>query len=130
MNRVIDYNYRNEVTRKVWQHVIYNYTDEELKQIGREELAEKLNDDLWADDDVTGNGSGSYFCSREKARECVTCDDNAEDYIREMVADFGMDAKTIADHLFDWEYWDVSIRCYLLGQCIEEALNQIYSAIN
>lgn len=34
-----------------------------------EEAAEKIADELWIDDGVTGNGSGSYTFSRAKAQE-------------------------------------------------------------
>ena len=36
-----------------------------------DELYETLYDELWVDDSVTGNGSGSYTFNREKAKEYV-----------------------------------------------------------
>ena len=90
----------------------------------RDALEEQLNDDLWADDSVTGNGSGSYTFNREKAKNYVI--DNI-DLVGEMIQEFGIDAKTIGEKFIeqDWEYFDVSIRCYLLGQAIGEALDQL-----
>ena len=32
----------------------------------RDELEETMNDELWAEDSITGNGSGSYFFNREE----------------------------------------------------------------
>ena len=52
-------------------------------------------------------------------------DPNAEDYIKDCISDFGIDANTVAEHIFDWEYWDVTIRCYLLGQAIGQALDEL-----
>lgn len=52
-------------------------------------------------------------------------DSNAEDYIRELIGEYGLDSQTIADNFMNWEYWDVSIRCYLLGQCLEDALDEL-----
>ena len=90
----------------------------------RDALEEQLNDDLWADDGVTGNGSGSYTFNREKAKGYVI--DNM-DLVEEMADEFGVDNKTLGEKFKeqDWEYFDVSIRCYLLGQAIGEALDQL-----
>lgn len=81
---------------------------------------DELNDKLWNDDSITGNASGSYYCNAYKAREAVFGDNNAEDYIREAIDDFGIDAKTIAEHFMNWEYWDVTIRCWLLYQVLDD----------
>lgn len=81
-----------------------------------------LYDAMWADDGVTGNGSGSYWFSTEKAKEAFLGDDNADDYVREAMNDFGIGAEEAAKHLFDWEYWDVTIRCYLLGTMLDDVL--------
>lgn len=90
----------------------------------RDSLEEQLNDDLWVDDSVTGNGSGSYTFNRAKAKEYVV--DNM-DLLGEMIQEFDIDAKTVGEKFIeqDWEYFDVSIRCYLLGQAIGEALDQL-----
>lgn len=36
-----------------------------------DEIVEFLNDELWADDSITGNGSGSYFFNRWEAEEAI-----------------------------------------------------------
>ena len=91
----------------------------------REDLEESLNDDLWAEDSVTGNGSGSYTFNREQAKEYVLAD--GVDYYREAVSEFGMSADDVAKDFLegDWEGIDVTIRCYLLGQAIGEALDRM-----
>lgn len=88
-----------------------------------EELEEKLNDDLWAVDSVTGNGSGSYTFSRAEAEEYVR--DNW-DLMREAAEEF-CDMERFMKWAFDedWESIDVSIRCYLLGAAISEALEEM-----
>ena len=88
-----------------------------------EELEEKLNDDLWTVDSVTGNGSGSYTFSRVKAEEYVR--DNW-DLMREAAEEF-CEAELFMKWAFneEWESIDVSIRCYLLGNAICEALEEI-----
>ena len=119
------YDYKEIITADVLSFIEDNYTDEDLKEIDRDNLAEKLNDDLFVDDSVTGNASGSYFCNSWKAREAIFGDNNSEDYIRDLISDYGLEASTIAEHFMDWEYWDVSIRCYLLGECISDALDEL-----
>ena len=90
----------------------------------REELEESLNDDLWTVDSVTGNGSGSYTFNRSEAEEYVN--DNS-DLLREAIREFCIDSETIAEKFLDadYEYFDVTIRCYLLGQAIAEALDDM-----
>lgn len=117
----------------------YNYLDamvEDIKDVfdeyewdteDRDSLAEQMNDDLWTDDSVTGNGSGSYTFDSAKAYEYLKGDPDAMDYIRDLVYDFGIDAETVAEKFLDedYEYWDVSIRCYLLGEAIGRALDEL-----
>ena len=115
------YNYmeamKEDVTRAISE---YEYQYEGLS---REDLEEKLNDDLWIDDSVTGNGSGSYTCNAAEARDMVQAD--GEEYYQEAVEEFCIDSETVAEHLFDYEYIDVTTRCYLLGQAISEALDDL-----
>ena len=89
-----------------------------------EELEEALNDDLWIYDGVTGNASGSYTFSSYTAKEYVT---ENEDLCREALEEFCVDADTIAEKFLDgaWEYFDVTIRCYLLGQIVGAVLEEI-----
>lgn len=90
----------------------------------REEWEEKLNDDLWTEDHVTGNASGSYTFSTATAEEYVK--DNLSLCIKAMI-EFGYDAKTFGEKVYDekWEYLDVTIRCYLLNGAISDTLNNI-----
>lgn len=94
-----------------------------------EELEEKLNDDLWTEDSVTGNASGSYTFNRLQAQEYVT--DNI-DLLNEACAEFGTGAETVGEKFLDsdFEWMDVTIRCYLLGQAISEALEEIEDDFN
>lgn len=114
----------------------YNYLDamvEDIKDVfgeyewdteDRDSLAEQMNDDLWVDDSVTGNGSGYYD---DNAYDHIQGDPNAMDYIRDLVHDFDIDAETVAEKFLDedYSYWDVSIRCYLLGEAIGRALDEL-----
>ena len=88
------------------------------------EMEKSLNEELWTADSVTGNGSGSYFFNRAKARECVL--DNI-DMLFEMAEEFGIDAATIGEKFLneEWEYFDVSIRCCLLARCLSEVIEEM-----
>ena len=93
------------------------------------EIADKLNDELWVDDSVTGNGSGSYTFSRYGAKTYVV--DNM-DLCVESLEEFCTEPATIAEKFLaeDWEYFDVTIRCYLLGAVIWEILEEVKEAID
>lgn len=119
------YNYLEAMVDDIKDYIDENINLDEFED--RQELEEKLNDDLWVEDSVTGNGSGSYTFDRHKSYENVEGDPDAMDYIRDLVSEFGVDAETVAEKFLDedYDYWDVSIRCYLLGQAIGEALDQL-----
>lgn len=86
-----------------------------------EEFAQKMEEELWVMDSVTGNGSGSYTFSREDAKKNVL--DNI-DLLHQVcgafdIADYEIGKRFLEE---DWEYFDVTIRCYLLSEvCWEVA---------
>lgn len=89
----------------------------------RDELESFLNDELFCDDGVTGSGCGSYTRNRSQAKEYVL--DNT-DLLKESIKEFDSKDKLI-DWFFDDDYesMDVTIRCYVLGSCINDALDEI-----
>ena len=93
----------------------------------RDEMGEQIYDTLFSEDSVTGNASGSYTFNRYKAKKYIESDPEAYTYIRELVSEYGINAETVADKFLDedWEYWDVSIRCYLLYQAVDKALEEL-----
>ena len=117
------YNYLESMKADILAYGITEEIKAELME-DRDEVEQKLNDDLWCDDSITGNASCSYFCNSYKAKEAVT--DN-EELCREALREFCTEPEQIAEHFLngDWEYFDVTIRCYLLGQAISEALDEI-----
>lgn len=84
----------------------------------REEIEERLNDELFVNDSVTGNASGSYTFNTWKAEEYL-CHNFG--LLREACDAFGTDI----DVLNSPEGADVTIRCYLLGNCISTVLDEI-----
>ena len=114
------YNYREHVLDDVRDYISNNYTREELKELADDldELGEKLHDEMWTDDSVTGNGSGSYTCNTWQAEENLC---HNLDLIQEVDKEFG------GLDITNPEGCDVSIRCYYLRECINEVLNKDYS---
>lgn len=78
------YNYLEAVKEDV-----KNYIDSEINFTdfdSLEELEEKLNDELWTEDSVTGNASGSYYCNSYKAEESIA---HNWDLLEEALDEFG-----------------------------------------
>lgn len=73
---------------------------------------ETVYDDMFVSDSVTGNGSGSYTFSAYKAEEYLC---HNLDLLAEAVDEFGVDVLKKGA-----EACDVTIRCYLLGQILDE----------
>ena len=112
------YNYLENVIADAKQAILkkMNYWD----FLDREELEAVANNSLWADDNVTGNGSGSYtFCTWQAEENLCHNMDELEDACDEFGQDIGEAVKQGA------EYCDVTIRCYLLGQAISVALDEL-----
>lgn len=115
------YDYRANVTDDV-----LTYINDEIRPgefWDRDELESFLNDELFCDDNVTGNGCGSYTRNRSQAKEYVL--DNT-DLLKESIEEFDSKDKLI-DWFFDDDYesMDVTIRCYVLNSCINDALDKI-----
>ena len=114
------YDYREAVKEDAKQWVIENI-DILLANIeDREDVdgaVEFLYDTLWTEDSVTGNASGSYTFNRAEAKEYVT--DNME-LACEALNEFGYSVEHLGQKIADeeWEYLDVTIRCYLLGEAV------------
>ena len=122
------YNYLQSMIEDVKTYIEDNIDMNEIRSTeDLEALEVKLNDDCWISDSVTGNASGSYTFNTWEAHENIEGDDEAYTYIRNAVDEFCIEAGTVAEKFLneDWEYFDVTIRCYLLGQAINEALDEM-----
>jgi hypothetical protein len=112
------YNYLEEVTNDAKQAILKNLDNWNFSD--REELEEVANDKLWIDDSVTGNASGSYTFNAWQAEENICHNmDELEEACDEFGQDIGEAVKQGA------EYCDVTIRCYLLGQAISAAVDEL-----
>ena len=85
----------------------------------RDELRESLYDDMFVSDSVTGNGSGSYTFNRHEAEENIC---HNLDLLVEACEEFGGNYDVLKDGA---ESCDVTIRCYILGQVLDEVLDEL-----
>ena len=117
-----NYNYKEAVKEDVLEYIKneINYADYDTI----EELSEKLNDDLFTEDSITGNASGSYTFNAYEAEENLC---HNLDLLTEAVEEFGGSTDILKDGA---EACDVLIRCYLLGEAISEALEEIEDDFN
>lgn len=116
------YDYRERETFDICEYIRNEVNLSEYSD--RDELEEELNDALFCEDSVTGNGSGSYTFNRWTARDYVL--DNL-DLAKEAYEEFGLGSSEFGEDIWneEWEKIDVTIRCYLLGECINDALNEM-----
>lgn len=112
------YDYREAVKEDVLEYINNEINFEDFDTL--EELEEHLNEVLFTEDSVTGNASGSYTFSTYEAEENIC---HNMDLLQEALSEFGDTEALVMD--FDAEKADVTIRCYLLGECIAAALEEI-----
>lgn len=80
----------------------------------------KLYDELWMDDGVTGNASGSYTFNTYKAEEYL-CHNMY--LLVDACDDFGQPLGDAVER--GAEYCDVTIRCYLLSSVLYGVLEEL-----
>lgn len=109
------YDYRECVREDVMSYI----EEHEVKVTteNRDEMQERLYDDMFISDSVTGNASGSYTFSSWQAEENIC---HNMDLLRDACDEFGCEPK-----LESAEWCDVTIRCYLLGEVLSEVLDEI-----
>lgn len=109
------YNYREALMEDIRNYIKEN--DIRVTSDNRDELEEELRDTLWDNDSVTGNASGSYTFNAWQAEEnlchnLVLLNDACEEFCCEPKIDSP-------------EGCDVTIRCYLLGECLSSVLDEL-----
>lgn len=113
------YNYREAVKDDVLEYINNEINFEDFDTL--EDLEEHLNDVLFTEYSVTGNASGSYTFSTYEAEENIC---HNFDLLADALDEFGGGCDVLRDGA---EAADVTIRCYLLGECIADALEEIES---
>lgn len=117
------YDYREAVKDDVLEYINNEINFEDFDTL--EELEEHLNEVLFTEDSVTGNASGSYTFNTYKAEENIC---RNLDLLGEALEEFGSGAGYLITH--GAEAADVTIRCYLLDECIAAALKEIEDDFN
>lgn len=117
------YDYEKAVKDDIYDYIDGNieYIQEWIEQqtnVDIDDLREELHKEMWISDSVTGNGSGSYTFSTWKA-ECCLCHNMG--LLGEALNYFDDDANIL---LIGAEACDVTIRCYLLGELLDEVIEE------
>jgi len=89
----------------------------------KDELAEWLSDEVWDHDCITGNGA-YYYAPEDKCQEYVATNLALYFEAANEFCDFPNNGtpwiyKNPAQHM------DATIRCYLLGECVWSALDEL-----
>lgn len=113
------YDYREAMTEDVKEWIKENIDLTEWTE-DREGLEQQLNDDLWTEDSITGNASGSYYCNSYKAEKSIA---HNWDLLNEALDEFGENNINVIEKGAEWA--DVTIRCYLLESVISDVLDEM-----
>ena len=114
------YDYRKAVKEDIKEAINEEYPTI-YNTINKDEAYEKLYDEFWTWDSITGNASGSYYFNTWKAEESIC--HNIDLWV-EACEEFG-------EQKPEWkgaEHADVTIRCYLLSEMLCEVLDEIYES--
>jgi hypothetical protein len=116
------YNYDYKVAVKAdaisYIEEMLEYGTIEVVDLTTDDGREKISDLCWNSDQVTGNASGSYTFSTYVA-ECNICHNMS--LYAEALDEFGVGPKNELDP----EYIDVTIRCYVLDQVLNRAIDAV-----
>lgn len=114
------YDYREKMANDISVYIEENYSTEEIAEklaYERDDWETELYDDMMVADSVTGNASGSYTFNAWKAEEYIC---HNLDLLGEAIEEFGGECDVLKDGA---EACDVTIRCYLLGEVLNEMEN-------
>lgn len=117
------YDYREAVKADIKEWLEENRSMDELKDdlcTAYEITTGNLYNEMYIEDSITGNASGSYTFDRWQAEENLC---HNFDLLDEAYSAYG----TTPD-LSSPESCDVTIRCYLLNDCLFAALEEIKNA--
>lgn len=111
------YDYKEAVKNDVRQYLEENW--EKGNRITDSDR-DKLYDDMFVADSVTGNASGSYTCNAWAAEDNVC---HNLDLLGEAIDEFSIDGNTLREQM-SGEWADVTIRCYLLPSLLDEVVEE------
>lgn len=112
------YDYRKALREDIRDYI--NEAEITVTPDNVDELEDRLRDELWTVDSVTGNGSGSYTFNAWRAEENLC---HNLDLLGEALEEFGCEASYITEK--GAEACDVTIRCYLMPQVLGQVLREL-----
>ena len=119
------YDYRRNLIDDIKDWII-NETDITEENKHDDEIANWIYDEVFNNDGITGNG-WSYYGTEEFCSECLS---GNFDLLYTAAHEFCIDDEIdiLISHYKNKDlarYFDCTIRCYLLGECIEKALEEL-----
>lgn len=109
------YNYHEAVKDNILAYL--NENDIVVKESDKDDVYDNLYDKLFVHDSVTGNASGSYTFNAWRAEEYLCHNlDLLQDACNEFCCEPRLDSA---------EWCDVTIRCYILGECLRDVLDDV-----
>ena len=117
-NRIMKrHDYESAIKNDIIYYIVENGIT--ITESNRSEIEERLLDELWNEDSVTGNASGSYTYNQFTAEENL-CHNWV--LLASALDEFGAIENPLKDGA---EKADVAIRCYLLQGCLHSVINGI-----
>lgn len=117
------YDYRAAMVKDIKDYITNN-PDLWADPMNEDDISNYWYDLLWSEDCITGNGTYWY----ESESVCEEYLSHNIDLALEAVQEFGIDMKALLDAASRnsaARYMDCTIRCYLLGECIDKALEEL-----
>lgn len=119
------YDYRKAIINDIKNYIKDN-PQEWADPMITDDIFDYWYDILWAEDEITGNGA-YWYDTENKCSEYLSQNfDVLYEAIREYCVDDNVNTiikqyenKSLA------RYFDCTIRCYLLGECLEKALEEL-----
>ena len=113
---IMNYNYLKNLEADIIMYIKDNKNIEDLQK--DDDLFDTLYDELWAEDSVTGNGSGSYTFNAAQAEQNLA---GNLGLLADCLTEFGHDVEILRNP----EACDVLIRCFLLGEALQNVITEI-----
>ncbi len=115
-----DYDYKSHVKADAEDYIreLLDYGTIDIKDLTTDDGREKVSNLCWNSDRVTGNASGGYAFSAYKAERYIC--HNLSLYA-EALDEFGVEPKNKLDPVAI----DVTIRCYVLEQVLDKAIETV-----
>lgn len=120
------YDYKKALVSDIKEYIKDNPNAVYIDPMVDDEISNYWYDVLWAEDCITGNGA-FWYAKEDECEEFLT---HNIDLALEACNEFGVDMKMLFEAAANGNaarYIDCTIRCYLLGECLEQALEEINS---